>query len=303
MSLRTFASNVDDVLRPAGQLDVLLLYGIMAETNETYLDNRELAGKVHIPDGPALLKRGSELDPLTANALHGAVDEEFLTARNELGNLDDARDEITDTQATVWQYFPPRKYCEFLYATNHEGEGRPFDRIFFDIDRGPDVSAEQALAVTRAFVEFLEDDSVARDVTDRMVVSFTGNSFHVELLMEGEKPYSFYKEEVFTTTEEDVDTITERGVREVGETVETTVVGGHEKEANQVTIDPSQTPSGKLNRVPLGSLHMADAETVDGVSVPLSRNELFAEEVLDRLTAYTPRTLIEDLDELRPNLP
>jgi hypothetical protein len=303
MTLLEVADSVGDILYPVDQLDVLLLYGIMAEANESYLGDRELAAKVHIPDGPTLIKRGSELDPLTADELNDAVDETFLSTRNEEGELDAAREELTDTQAKVWRYFPPRKYAEFLYATNHEGEERPFDRIFYDIDRGPDVSAEQALGVTRAFVEFLEDDSVAQDLTDQMVISFTGNSFHVELLLTEEKPHEFYEEEVYTTAEEEIDTITERGVRAVREAVETTVVGGHEKEANQMTIDPSQTPSGKLNRVPMGSLHMADAETVDGVSIPLTRDELFEDDVLDRLTAYTPRTVIEELDDLRANIP
>lgn len=56
MSLTSFARRVEDVLRSAGQLDVLLLYAIAAEANGTYLGERELASKIHIPDGPTLLR-------------------------------------------------------------------------------------------------------------------------------------------------------------------------------------------------------------------------------------------------------
>lgn len=64
-----------------------------------------------------------------------------------------------------------------------------------------------------------------------------------------------------------------------------------------------RTPAGKLDRVPLGSLHLADAETVDGVSLPVSRDELFEDGVLDRLTGYTPDQLIADWDDLAAKLP
>lgn len=303
MSSRALADRVDDVLRPTGQLDVLLLYGVAAESNAAYLGDRELASKVHIPGGPTLLKRGSDREPLMAAEVVAAVDEKFLERRTRPGGLEDARDALTDAQRKVWQYFPPRKYCEFLYATNREGEGGPIDRIFYDLDRGPDVSAEQALEVTRAFVEFLESDPAAEEVTETTVISFTGNSFHVDLLLSETRPPEFYEEEIFTTEEREVDTITDRGVRALQSDIDVPVVGGHVRRPDVVNVDPSQTPSGKLNRVPLGSLHMADAETVDGVSVPVGRDELFEEGVLDRLTAYTPRKLVDDVDELAAKLP
>jgi hypothetical protein len=69
-----------------------------------------------------------------------------------------------------------------------------------------------------------------------------------------------------------------------------------------VNIDPSQTPSGHLCRVPLGSLHMSDAATVDGVSVPLTHEMLHREEVA-RLQRYTPKKIIDELDELARRLP
>lgn len=303
MSLRRFATNADDVLHPVDQLDVLLLYGLVAGANETYLGDRELAAKVHLPNGPTLLNRGSDREPLTADELSSAVDESFLRTRDDAEDLEAARDRLTDAQVTVWQYFPPRTRSEFLYATNYEGEGKPVDRVFFDIDRGADVSAEQARDVTRAFVEFLDDDAGTREVIESMVISFTGNSFHVDLMLESAQPPDFYHDEVFTTESRQVDTITERGVDAVNDAVDIPVVGGHEKRPGEVNIDPSQTPSGKLNRVPLGSLHLADAETVDGISVPLTRDELRDDDLIDRLTAYTPERVVAELESLAEKLP
>jgi hypothetical protein len=69
-----------------------------------------------------------------------------------------------------------------------------------------------------------------------------------------------------------------------------------------VNIDPSRTPSGRLCQVPLGSLHMSDAATVEGVSVPLTRDMLRRDEVA-RLRRYTPGKIIDELDELARRLP
>lgn len=303
MPLREFAGSIPDVLHPVEQLDVLLLYGLMAEANSSYLEDREIASKVHIPNGPTLLKRGSDLEPLTIAEVQTAVDEEFLELRDRAGGLDEAQDSLSNEQAKVWRYFPPRKYCEFLYATNYEGEGMPIDRIFYDIDRGLKVTGEQAVDVTRAFVDFLEHDSIAQEITETMIISYTGNSFHVDFLLTASQPPEFYTDEVFTTEQEEVDTITDRGVRAVREAVDVSLVGGHARQAETVNIDPSQTPSGKLNRVPLGSLHMADAETVDGISVPVTKEELREANVLSKLRSYTPQTVIDDLDALQTKLP
>ncbi len=302
MTLHDLVEAADDILHPNGQLDVTLLYALAADAMQDYLGERELSGKIPIPDGPVLLKRGSELAPLTAAELVAAVDEDFLTLRNDPGHLDDARDDLTDVQEKVWQYFYPRKYAEFLYATNHEGEGKPIDRIFFDIDRAGDITAEDALQVTRRFVEVLEDDEVAADITELMIIKWTGASFHVELLLTEKQPGFFYDNHVFASKTTKKDTITGRAVKTLNEEMDLTVVGTHEKEEGHVVIDPSQTPSGKLNRVPLGSLHMADAETVDGVSVPLTKDELFDDGVLDMVQSYTPDSLVRDMDELGEKL-
>lgn len=302
MGLHGLLSEADDVLHPTGQLDVTLFYAVMADAMQDYLGDRELAGKIHIPDGPVLLKRGSELEPLTAAEFAGAVDNEFLELRKDPGHLEEARDQLSNVQEKVWQYFYPRKYVEFFYATNHEGEGKPIDRIFFDIDQGVGMSAEDALTVTREFVEFLEQDDVMEEITGHMVIKWTGASFHVELLMNQKKPAFFYENHVFASKNREMDTITGRAVAQLNENLDVPVVGTHEKQDDAIVIDPSQTASGKLNRVPLGSLHMKDAETVDGVSIPLTRKELFDDGVLDMVQSYTPEVVVRDRDELAAKL-
>lgn len=296
--VRKFALRTEYLLRPYGQLDVLLLYRLSADACVDYLGDREIASQILIPNGPQLLKRGSKLEPLTAREIVEAVDRDFLRLRKEKRHLDDARSHITEKQEKVWKYFYPRKYCEFYYATNHEGKGKPISRIFYDIDREEGVTAGEALEVTRKFVDFLEEDSVVKDIMDRVTISWTGNSFHVDIDMKDEKPHSFYEDEILTTKSEKLDTITERAVRQINKQTDAEVRGGHEKKKGTIAVDPSQTPSGKLNRMPLGSLHMKDATTVDGVSVPLTEEDLHRDGIVEELKSYTPRKVVEDLSEL-----
>ncbi len=302
MNSVSLLEDADDPLEPVGQLDVVLYYAAVADAMQTYLGDRELCGKIFIPDGPVLLKRGSELPPLTVTDLVEAIDHEFLELRKDPGHLDDVRDQLSEEQERVWQYFYPRKYAEFLYATNHEGDGKPIDRIFYDIDRGDTMTAEDALTVTRSFVTILAEDDVIQDVQDSMLIKWTGASFHVEIMLNDQKPAFFYDNHIFTSKTEERDTVTERAIERLRTAVDVDVMGTHEKQSDAITIDPSQTPSGKLNRVPLGSLHMADAETVDGVSIPITRDELFDNGVLEMVQSYTPTAVLRDSDELAEKL-
>jgi hypothetical protein len=47
---------------------------------------------------------------------------------------------------------------------------------------------------------------------------------------------------------------------------------------------------------------MADAETVDGVSIPLTQDEIFEAGVLQMVQSYTPDTVLRDSDELAEKL-
>jgi hypothetical protein len=68
------------------------------------------------------------------------------------------------------------------------------------------------------------------------------------------------------------------------------------------TIDPSQTPSGKLARTPF-SLHMSDYKTVNGVAIPLEVEMLAENKLVEELRAYTPDKVVEEIDDLAKRLP
>ena len=307
-SLLSFAKgNLKNLITPFGQTDVLLLYSIAAGKLKKYLGDRELAGKIWMSSGrmPHLLKRGSKLEPLFAHELEQAVTLEFLELRSRTEHLLSAKKDITDLQAKIWQYFLPRKFADFFYATNHEGPGKEIDRIFFDIDRSAGISAEQAHETTRIFVETINKDNKLEDLLGNfeLFIYWTGNSFHVLFFLDKLMPSSFYDEHFQYSKNDPERNFTGKWAKKINEQVEFKVAGGHERQGNSINIDPSQTPSGKLCRVPLGSLHMKDAGTINGVSVPITEKMLYEEELVSKLTNYTPKDIIENLNEIEKYLP
>jgi hypothetical protein len=48
---------------------------------------------------------------------------------------------------------------------------------------------------------------------------------------------------------------------------------------------------------------MRDADTVDGVSVPIDKKMLKKSDLVDRLRDYTPKKVIKELDSLAELLP
>ncbi len=307
-SLLSFAKkNLEDLITPFGQIDVLLLYGIAAGKLKKYLGDRELAAKIWMPSGRMryLLKRGSKLEPMFIHELEEAVTLEFLELRSKTEHLSSAKGELTDLQAKVWQYFLPRKLSDFFYATNHEGPGKEIDRIFFDIDRSKGISAEQAQETTQIFVEIIKEDNELEDLLRNyeLVINWTGNSFHVLFFLDEPMPGSFYDKHFQYSKNDPERNFTGKWAKKINEEVEFKVTGGHERQGNSINIDPSQTPSGKLCRVPLGSLHMKDPETINGVSVPITKKMLYEKELVSKLTSYTPKDIIENLDEMGKYLP
>ncbi|HEX3013407.1 MAG TPA: hypothetical protein VHO92_03920, partial [Methanobacterium sp.] len=272
-----------------------------------YLGDRELAGKIWMPSGRMryLLKRGSKLEPLFAHELEEAVTLEFLELRSKTEHLSSVKEDITDLQAKVWQYFLPRKLSDFFYATNHEGPRKEIDRIFFDIDRSKGISAEQARETTRIFVETIKEDNKLEDLLENyeLFIYWTGNSFHVLFFLDRLMPSSFYDEQFQYSKNDPERNFTGKWAKKINEQVEFKVAGGHERQGNSINIDPSQTPSGKLCRVPLGSLHMKDAEIINGVSVPITEKMLYDEELISKLTSYTPKNIIKNLSEIEKYLP
>ena len=48
---------------------------------------------------------------------------------------------------------------------------------------------------------------------------------------------------------------------------------------------------------------MKDAGTINGVSVPITEKMLYEEELVSKLTNYTPKDIIENLNEIEKYFP
>lgn len=288
--LRDFILEQKDVLWPCGDLDDLGYYACCAERLAWFLNGKEIAAKNHLPNPkgiPVLLKRGS-FNPSLFIQDFECVDVEFLEKRAKLKHLKDARDQLTGKQQLVWGYFLPSKLADFLYATNGESPGKPLERVFIDFDRGKGVSAENARQAVSAFVESTRD--YAKKEFKKTIITWTGNSFHVFLFPEKPLPPGFY--EGFGKGSEST---LNAWIKEAQKNAGVKMALGHEKKEGQITVDPSQTPSGKLCRAPF-SLHLKEANTVDGVCVPITQAQLAEENLTKHLSSLTPRAVLEKID-------
>ena len=120
-SLFDLTKEVKDVVRPFGDTDVLLLYGIAGGKLRNFLKGKELASKVWLPQGNIkyFLNRGSNKPKLFIDDFIEAITPEFLEIRNK-HHLKDVEASLSEGQRLVWSYFPPRKLMDFFYATNGE---------------------------------------------------------------------------------------------------------------------------------------------------------------------------------------
>jgi len=285
-----------DILKPFGELDVLLLYSIVSSELGTFLGDREIASRVWLKPR-TLLNRGSQLPSLSVEEIAGKVTSELLQTRAKMG-LADAKGTLNAVEEKIWRYFPPRKLCDYFYATNYEGKGREIERIFYDIDRPKDVSHEISREVTSLFLEtILSDDQFRVFIRGKPFVAWTGSSFHVYLFLNENQKNSFYTEKIQYTESDPEKGFTAKWLRAVKEKTQIKVTAGHEKKPGVITIDPSQTPSGKLARAPLGSLHMSDYETVDGVSIPIETDRLKDQGLTELLKKYTPKHLVLEMPQ------
>jgi len=300
MNLTELAKN-KDVIKPFGEIDVLLYYGIVGSKLVEFLKGKELAAKNWFPPKgglPTVLKRGSKEEPLYIEEFVGAITPEFLSTRGK--HLEEVRGKLTASQQKVWRYFVPRKLSDLFYATNSEGEGKPIDRIFFDLDRGEGITSEYAQNVAREFVDVMAGDLKELNCSAPFVM-WTGSSFHVYLFLKKRMPPSFYEENFQVSVKGGLQTAAQRWVEELKRRG-LKVSGSHEKLAGVVAIDPSQTPSGKLARAPF-SLHMQDYKTINGVAIPLEIDMLDDKKLVDELKGYTPNRVVEELESLSKRLP
>ncbi|MEM5798198.1 MAG: hypothetical protein QXP39_01785 [Candidatus Aenigmatarchaeota archaeon] len=295
MSLLRLAKSCKNILKPFGHTDVLLFYAIAAKQLERWLKGKEIAAKIWIPSGPQVLKRGTKLEPLYIEEFD-VVDEEFLKIRAEK-NLADVKQKLNKTQIKIWEYFPPRKLADLFYATNREGAGKPIDRIFYDIDRS-NLPSEIAQKVTAAFLQTIQSDEEFNKLVDyRPFLMWTGHSFHVYLMLKKPITPQFYNQHIHFSKNEPMASFTGRWAEKLKKELGINIGGGHEKVQNRITLDPSQTPSGKLARAPF-SLHMADARTVDGVAIPLTADMLKNPGLVKRLQSYRPEDVVKEIEEL-----
>ncbi len=282
-----------DVLKSEGQLDVLFYYSKVSEKLGSFMKGKMLASRVWIPNGSYLIKRGSKLEPLYIEDMK--ISKEFLRMRTK--NLADVKNKLTKKQILLWNYFVPRKLADFFYATNDEGAGRPLDRIFFDIDRGRNVSAEDALEVTAKLIENMKSEK--EPYFKKPFIMWTGSSFHIYLFT-GKKPASFYNQFRYSKSDP-TSSLTGRWAAEIKKDTGINVRGGHDKNENWINIDPSQTPSGKLARAPF-SLHIKGAKTVDGIALPVTEKD-FSKGLLKKLESYTAEKTLKELGKLSRKLP
>jgi hypothetical protein len=304
-----FARQRKDVLKPYGQTDVLLLYAIIADKIGPYLAGREIASRIWLPNKgggrPYIIKRGSKDEPLYARELAEAVTPEFLKIREEEEKLSRAEEDLTPVQRKVWRYFVPRKLINFFYATNTEDPSGGIDRVFLDLDRGQGVTAAQAHEATSLLLELIRGDDELMDLTGgkRPFTYWTGNSFHVILLLKELQPHSFYDTR-FTYSNSNLEgSFTGRWARQINDSVDFEVAGGHEKKENRLNIDPSQTPPGKLCRVPLGSIHVSDPETIDGFSIPVTNRMLKRKNLTETLVNLQAKDILSEINKLAARVP
>lgn len=302
MSLINITKQSKDILKPFGHTDVILYYAIVASKLQRFLKGKELCSKIWIPKADfQFLKRGSKEKPLFIEDLNG-VDDKFMQVRKEITDLKKAMPQLNKKQQNVWNYFVPRKLMDLFYATNNEGAGKPMERIFIDIDR-KGLSAEHARRVTKGLVAVIsKDKELKKLISFNIFVMWTGSSFHVYLMLKKPITHAMYDQYIAYSKKAPLDSFIGRWADIVAKKTGIKVIGGHQKIANAINLDPSQTPSGKLCRAPF-SLHMKDALTIDGVAIPLTVQMLDDAGLVKKLQAYTPDKVVKELALLSKRLP
>ena len=278
--------------------DLIFYYVKVLKYLKKFLGSREIAVKNYIPDGPILLKRGSKLGPLYVDEILKYANKNFLETRKKIEHLKGAKKHLNKIQIKIWEYFLPRKLCELHYATNHEGPNKPIDRIFIDIDRTK-RSLEDARIVTLNLLNLINKDKDFKNkiVEHKELIQFTGRSFHIFLLLKKTITKKDYNEIFSSKTG-----IFNKICKEVNKETPFEVVLGHIRTMSGINIDPSQTPSGKLARAPF-SLHIKDAKTIDGVTIPLTEKILKNKKEIENLTSYTMEGVLKNIEKLAKRIP
>ncbi|MFH1630963.1 MAG: hypothetical protein ABIA21_01935 [Candidatus Aenigmatarchaeota archaeon] len=300
MTLESIAKEASDIIRPFGETDVLLYYGIVARKLKRYLKGKEIASRNCMPPGgfPHILRRGSNNPVIWIDDFVKETNPSLIEARkiNRYNNL-------TPIQQTIWRYFLPHKLSDFFYATNGEKPGKSIERIFIDLDIGTGITPKKCQIVARALVEEIRKEKIIRSYCKpKPFVLWTGRSFHVYIFLKKPQPNSFYIKYIQYSKNKSDHGLIGKWAKAVENKTGIQTCGGHQKVPQTITLDPSQTPSGKLCRAPF-SLHMSDWKTVDGIAIPLRLSQLRDPQLIRKLQEYTPEKVVKDLNKLAKNLP
>lgn len=272
------------------ELDVLPYYSKVAPSLKNFLKGKKLAAKIHLP-GLFFLRRGSDYPPLYIEDF-SCINEKMLELRK--AHLKDVRGKLSEKQQLIWAYFPPRKLSQFFYATNDEGIGKPIERIFLDIDRRKHT-ADEARKVALSLINIIKNDREFNNLIkiNKFIILWTGNSFHVHLLLKKKINIGFYKR-YLSYGEKKTDSFIMKWARLVTEKTKIPVEAGHEKSGKCIILDSSNTPSGKLARAPF-SLHIRNWKNWDGVCIPVSLKELSDENLVKKLQKLSPEDVLRNL--------
>ncbi len=274
-----------DILHPYWSLDVLWRYSKVTPLIKNLLKDKEIASKI-IGENFVLLKRGTKNPPLFIDDFK-EIDDKYLELRAN-HHLKDLEKQLTPKQILIRKYFVPRKLINFFYACNNE-YGNSIDRIFIDIDR-QDNSADDARKVANELIKTIISDKQFNELMKyKPLILRTWASFHIYVLLKKTIDHAMYdrylsygkgKEESFPT----------KWAAEVSKITKLNVVAGHERKKWAIILDTSNTPAGKLARCPF-SLHIKDSKTIDGITVPISQEELADPKFISKLQKLTPETI------------
>ena len=259
----------EGILYSSGQLDCLSYYVKVFPKIKGFVGDREIATKTFIPKSipPFILHRGSDDPPLRISEI--SISSSFLKMR--VGKkLHDVEKKLNEKQKNIWRYFVPRKFTELHYACNYEGAGKPFDRVFIDIDAGKNIQEKTYLEVVRKLLNEIRKDKDLKKIAGfRIYLLWTGRSIHVYLLLNKKLPHSSYTK-YFAFTK---NTLTSKWAKNISDKLKIKVKAGHQRTPGAIILDTSATPSGKLARCPY-SLHLSKTGKLDGMSIPLKESML-----------------------------
>lgn len=277
-------------------LDVLARYAKISPYLKNFLWKKEIASKI-VGENFVVLKRGAKATPLYIKDFE-AINDKFLQLRS-WHHLSDVKKQLSEKQVTLRKYFVPRKLVNFFYATNNEYWTK-IDRIFIDIDR-QEMTSEQAQKVAYVLIKIIQKDKKLSDLIDlptgqagfRLLTLWTGSSFHIYLMLANPINHKTY-DQYFSYGDKKSDSFVSKRAQAISQETDIQVNAAHARKKNIIILDTSNTPPGKLARVPF-SFHIKNAKTIDGISVPLAPEDLQDKKLISKLTSLNTQTVRKNI--------